>query len=180
MICTAYCATTQAARLRHPRNLPAENVATIGIPRFFRIRIARVSSDWRQLFITPEGMVSTCTEVSMIDHPLSAIFSIGHYCKEAKTFVINRERREVLGSYCKHANYQCRSCFAKWHCGGGCLVKGITIFKDRSSFQNPNCQITRCLSAEALRTFARGEAWPGLTVRPVMLQSGCAKKAGET
>lgn len=72
----------------------------------------------KNFFITPEGHVTSCLEVSDLSDPKSNVFFYG---KESKTgFEFNESRLKTLSSICVENIPNCGDCFAKYSCAGDC------------------------------------------------------------
>ncbi|HNR53467.1 MAG TPA: radical SAM protein [Candidatus Dojkabacteria bacterium] len=76
------------------------------------------AGDGEMFCVLPDGKVSTCSRVTKGDDFLASTFIVGEI--NADGLNINPERVEEL----RHLNVmfydQCRDCFAKWYCMGGC------------------------------------------------------------
>lgn len=87
--------------------------------------------------VLPTGLVSSCSRVTKIDDNLSNIYMIGKTDKNA--LHIEKEKIETLQEITL-PNEKCRSCFAKWHCAGGCYN---TKLLNRGSMPKEHCTIMR-------------------------------------
>jgi uncharacterized protein len=106
-------------------------------------------------YITPDGHVTSCTEVSSADDPLAQIFFIGRY-EPGHGFIFFEERRNVLQARTVNNLEQCKCCIAKWHCAGGCAVKAAQEGSICTTRPTANCKIARDLTEHSVRTLARG------------------------
>lgn len=106
-------------------------------------------------YITPDGHVTSCTEVSSADDPLAQTFFIGRY-EHGHGFVFFDERRNVLQARTVNNLEQCRYCLAKWHCAGGCAVKAAHEGSICTTSPAANCKIARALTEHSVRSLARG------------------------
>jgi len=106
-------------------------------------------------YITPEGFVTSCTEVSSPDETLSKFFFIGKYDQESKGFIFNKNRIDFLSTRNVYNMNGCRNCIAKWHCAGGCPAKSIQTGELFNSLGTDDCQIARDLTEYYVRTLAQ-------------------------
>jgi uncharacterized protein len=105
-------------------------------------------------YITPEGYVTSCTEVSSIDESLSDMFFIGKYDEQSNSFVFWNDKRNYLANRTVFNMNSCSKCIAKWHCAGGCPVKAAYKGDIFNSSQLDNCKIARELTEFHIRAFA--------------------------
>ena len=108
-------------------------------------------------YITPDGYVTACTEVSSINDELAEIFFIGKYDDNTDSFSIWKDKREALLSRTVNSMKNCQKCIAKWHCSGGCPAKADNgnVFENVDS---AGCIIARDLTEYHLKVLARGES----------------------
>jgi radical SAM protein with 4Fe4S-binding SPASM domain len=69
--------------------------------------------------LTPNGKFSMCFFVSSPKEKLYNRFIYGEVTDNALQF--DEDKFKELVAYNAENNERCRSCFIKWHCGGGCL-----------------------------------------------------------
>jgi uncharacterized protein len=74
-----------------------------------------------QLCLTPESTISICHSVSS---PKEAAFERCNYgiVRPGETPEFDMKKFAALINKNVHSYQECRSCFARWHCGGGCLI----------------------------------------------------------
>ena len=72
--------------------------------------------------ITPDGYITSCYEVTKKEDPKSDTFFIGKINKNGQ-IELDEKRRLFLNSLTVDNLEYCKDCFAKWHCGGECVVK---------------------------------------------------------
>ena len=106
-------------------------------------------------YITPEGFVTSCTEVSSPDERLSKIFFIGKYDQECKGFTFDNNKIDFLTTRNVYNMKGCRNCIAKWHCAGGCPAKSIQNGELFDSLGTDDCTIARDLTEYYVRTIAQ-------------------------
>jgi uncharacterized protein len=96
--------------------------------------------------VLPEGIVTSCYEVTESNDPRASLFHYGHYDFERKEFNFNEEKIGSLMKFSVENILYCKNCFCKWHCGGDCLSK---VFEASNSFEHegsPRCELNRSLS----------------------------------
>jgi uncharacterized protein len=105
--------------------------------------------------LTPEGHMSSCYEVPDTSHPLADTLIFGRFDPTPQSFVVDQDKLAVLRRLNVTYKEFCKSCFAKWNCGGDCPVKGITghtnLLSDYSYKPGARCDINRELTLRSLR-----------------------------
>jgi uncharacterized protein len=74
-------------------------------------------------FVTPEGNITSCIEVTSKNDPRAGTFFYGRYNSDTKRFEFDQEQFRKLSAMRVNSFESCKECFAKWHCGGDCLSK---------------------------------------------------------
>jgi uncharacterized protein len=101
-------------------------------------------------FVTPNGDVTACLEVSSRDDPRADFFMYGKYDGTARKFVFDNNRLKRLTENQVQSFDSCSDCFAKWHCGGDCLAK-TPDFSKVTLQRNPyRCRINKALTRDSL------------------------------
>lgn len=108
-------------------------------------------------YITPDGFVTSCTEVSSIDEPLANTFFIGKFDHELGKFIFWNERMTFLSSRTVSKMTNCQYCIAKWHCAGGCPAKAAHSGDIFSTTQMDDCKIARELTEYYIKALAVGQ-----------------------
>lgn len=109
-------------------------------------------------YITPDGYVTSCTEVSSIEEPLANLFFIGKYDDQSRSFDFWNDKRKFLSSRTVLNMGNCNKCIAKWHCAGGCPVKAAYQGDIFDATQLANCTIARDLTEYYIRILAHGQS----------------------
>ncbi|MGD0338773.1 MAG: radical SAM protein [Bacteroidota bacterium] len=97
-------------------------------------------------FVTPQGLVTSCLEISDLANPKSDLFLYGKYNTSSEIFEFDIEKYHRLTQLRVHNFKECASCFIKWHCGGDCLSKTPdinTIAIERNKYR---CELNKSLS----------------------------------
>lgn len=97
-------------------------------------------------YITPEGYVTSCTEVSSVNEELSKMFFIGKFDENSNEFVFWNERKNFLSSRTVDKMQECQQCIAKWHCAGGCPAKAALKGNIFNPIRMDDCTISRELT----------------------------------
>jgi uncharacterized protein len=100
--------------------------------------------------VLPEGVATSCFEVTEPDDPRAAIFHYGRFDPQTGGFAFDDERvRALRGLSVEHLPF-CGDCFCKWHCAGDCLAK---VFGDSGSAEHRGsrrCELNRALTLGAI------------------------------
>ncbi|MDR2809886.1 MAG: radical SAM protein [Tannerellaceae bacterium] len=96
--------------------------------------------------VLPEGIVTSCYEITEGSDPKAELFHYGYYSPETQSFVFDKEKIERLKHYSVEYLDFCRNCFCKWHCAGDCISK---VFGADSTFAHKGssrCRLNRNLT----------------------------------
>jgi len=96
--------------------------------------------------VTPQGHVTSCNEVSMVDDPLASDFFFGQYNEASGRYDIDSSQLSRLRGRTVENMAFCQDCFAKYSCAGDCPVRVARITGDMMDASgNGRCEITRGL-----------------------------------
>lgn len=87
----------------------------------FQRKFAYCGAVKNNFYITEEGLITTCNEVSTLEDPRANIFIIGSI--EKGRIHINKEKRQYLRKRTIDNIAGCTNCFAKYTCAGECPAK---------------------------------------------------------
>lgn len=104
-------------RYRHSRGWRHGTVGTATRPLSIRLGSYCDSLEGRGLFVTPDGYLSLCTEVSVAEDPRKDDYFVGRYDRATKRFHVSEEGAAKVR---KGNPWWCRGCFAQFSCRGGC------------------------------------------------------------
>lgn len=90
--------------------------------------------------ILPEGLISTCTRVTRKDDELSDIFIIGDI--DSTKYHIDFAKIKFLKKLNVENFSECKDCFAKWYCVGGCYHSRLT---NGGKVLDEHCLLTKAL-----------------------------------
>lgn len=74
--------------------------------------------------VTPNDALTSCHRVSDPKEKLYDYFTYGHI---NESIHIDKKKFELIKTSTTISNSTCKSCFAKWHCGGGCSYDQLTL-----------------------------------------------------
>lgn len=91
-----------------------------------------------EMCLNPEGTITVCHRFSS---PLERQYNDVLYgCVKNGKVEVDDEKFKTLISHDIHHNVKCRTCFAKWHCGGGCRAQASIYSEEQLEII---CQWTR-------------------------------------
>lgn len=98
----------------------------------------------RNFFVTPDGRVTTCLEVSRREDDMADVFIVGEYDLEKGKFEFDNEKIKTLRGRVVENIPNCVDCFAKYNCAGDCLAKSYAQSGSLTDTQNNSrCEINR-------------------------------------
>jgi uncharacterized protein len=101
--------------------------------------------------VTPDGLVTSCYEVSNPEDPRAALFLYGHLDFLAKAFSFDEDKIQKLLSLRVENKPHCKNCFCKWHCAGDCPAKLALLGNAWDPSLNPRCYIIQELTKDQLK-----------------------------
>lgn len=104
--------------------------------------------------VTPEGIVSSCFEVTDPADPRAELFHYGHYDKDRRAFTIDHHRVARLRRLRVENILHCQDCFCKWHCAGDCLAKALPGMSPDDHVGSPRCNLNREITRLQLERLA--------------------------
>lgn len=102
-----------------------------------------------KLMVAPDGAVTLCYEVQECDHPLND-FVIGRYDPVSDEFIINRGKESRLHSISVESYGECKDCFAKYVCAGGCPNRNILATGSLTQVNPWICKVKKALIRDAV------------------------------
>ncbi len=112
--------------------------------------------------VTPEGIVTSCFEVTNPSDPRSELFHYGRYDPDQKKFVIDQERISRLRRLRVENISYCQDCFCKWHCAGDCLAKALPGLYPEDHVGSPRCNLNREITQLQMVRIVRSAQTAGL------------------
>jgi uncharacterized protein len=107
--------------------------------------------------VLPEGIASSCFDVTEQSDPRARIFHYGRYDQSADRFVFDHQRLAGLRALSVENLSFCRDCFCRWHCAGDCLAKVFERSGSASHEGSPRCGLNRALTLADLQDLVRAE-----------------------
>lgn len=102
---------------RHLRGVRHGTVNSAGRPLTIRTGSYCDSLEGKGLFVTPDGYLSICSEVSVPTDPRKDDYFVGKYDAATKRFQVSERGAANIR---KGLPWWCRGCFAQFSCRGGC------------------------------------------------------------
>ena len=107
----------EMARYRHSMGWRHATVGTATQPLVIRVGAYCDSLEGRGLFVTPDGYLTLCTEISVAADPRKDDYFVGGYDRATKRFHVSEKGAAKVR---KGTPWWCRGCFAQFSCRGGC------------------------------------------------------------
>ena len=105
----------------------------------------------------PEGIVTSCFEVSEPSDARADIFHYGRYDAATGTIVFDSQRIAALQAMSVDNLPFCGNCFCKWHCAGDCLAKVFARSGSSTHCGSSRCELNRALTTAQLERLVQGE-----------------------
>lgn len=115
--------------------------------------------------VLPEGVATSCYEITELADPRAEIFHYGRYDAENQTFVFDRGRIAALRRLSVENLPFCRDCFCRWHCAGDCLAKVFTSSGSTQHEGSLRCDLNRALTLAQLDAVVKGTFGSEATLR---------------
>lgn len=127
----------ELGRSRHSAGRRHAPVGSATKPLRIRATCFCDSLEARSLFITPDGYLSLCAEISSASDVRAAEYFVGSYDPQIGRFHVTESGRERIRS---GPPSRCGSCFAQFYCQGGCEPRSMNPDKNVSRAW---CQMVR-------------------------------------
>jgi uncharacterized protein len=111
--------------------------------------------------VLPEGIVTSCYEVTELDDPRAHVFHYGKYDGESGLFRFDYDRIESLRKLSVDNLPFCQDCFCRWHCAGDCIAKAIGQGGAAHHSGTERCTINRKLLSAALSELVQASKMEG-------------------
>ncbi len=108
----------------------------------------------RSMIVTHDGFLSACLEVVDAEDKDFNLFRIGNYLPHEKKFIVDLSRLNELQN--RHADTlsECKSCYARYTCAGGCAVKAVRASGNFFNRDLPYCSFTKTLVVNLVKRIA--------------------------
>ncbi|MBO4631186.1 MAG: radical SAM protein [Lentisphaeria bacterium] len=80
-----------------------------------------------KIVLTPEGFFSMCSRVSSHKEKLFDDFIYGKIDTDSNLVIDDYKFNRLMNENTIEANPECKNCFARWNCGGGCRLFSLTF-----------------------------------------------------
>ena len=99
-----------------------------------------------EMCLTPEGTITVCHRFSSPKEERYKDIVYGQVTEKGEVLFDDNKFRSLI-SHDITMQPKCRNCFAKWHCGGGCLAQSMIYADDQLDII---CDWTRQFTQEIL------------------------------
>jgi uncharacterized protein len=100
--------------------------------------------------LSADGNVTACYEAFSEDGPWAHVFFYGRPVPDSAGFLFDEGVLDHLRGQTAVNRAHCRSCFAKWSCGGDCYYKWLATTGGGEFNGSPRCHIIRELTKEQI------------------------------
>lgn len=111
----------------------------------------------KNFFVSPDGRVTTCLEVSREDDDMAEIFIVGQYNPDKNKFEFDDGKIKTLRRRVVENIPNCRDCFAKYNCAGDCLAKSYAQSRSlEDTKNNSRCSINQGILLHEIKQKLKG------------------------
>jgi len=103
----------------------------------------------KALVVTPEGLLSSCYEISGSSHPLAGAFHFGRLSSTGE-LNIDLAKRRFFHTKIEERRKLCRNCFCYWHCAGDCPARTIIPGSFSNRIFTDRCKVNREITKNLL------------------------------
>jgi uncharacterized protein len=100
--------------------------------------------------VLPEGIATSCFEVTEAGDLRAAIFHYGRLVPESGAWEFDEARIDALRRMSVEHIEHCRDCFCKWHCAGDCLAKVFARSGAPVHLGSIRCELNRRLTLASM------------------------------
>lgn len=100
--------------------------------------------------LSADGNVTACFEAFGEDGPHAGVFFYGRPAAHGGGYVFNQAVLDHLRSQAVEKRAHCRSCFAKWSCGGDCYYKWLAATGGGEFNGSARCHVIRELTKDQI------------------------------
>lgn len=119
---------------------------------FSEVRRQYCGANLPSFTVTPDGLVTACQVVMDSSDPRSRVFHYGAWDGVAKEFRFDAETIERLRGRHVNSLAQCRDCFAKYQCVGGCPKERVSGARgEETNADDMRCEVNREVVRSRLR-----------------------------
>jgi uncharacterized protein len=111
------------------------------------------------LGITPEGYLSACPEHSIFEKNISDVFFYGKI--QNNKIKINTEKKRFLQTRITDNMKECKNCWLKYNCAGGCLIKSFLKNNDLFRKNTYWCNLSKKINIEFFKMIISNKIFPG-------------------
>lgn len=100
--------------------------------------------------LSADGNVTACFEAFSEDSPYARVFFYGRPAAEGGGYAFDRPVLDHLRNQAVEKREHCRSCFAKWSCGGDCYYKWMAATGGGEFNGSTRCHVIRELTKDQI------------------------------
>lgn len=109
----------------------------------------------RAMMVTHDGLLTGCLEVVDAQDQDVKTFGLGRWIPEERIFAVDTQRLAMFQDRHADALPECKTCYARYHCAGGCAVKAVRATGDFFDRDVPYCGFTKGLVPVLVRRIAK-------------------------
>lgn len=109
----------------------------------------------RSMMVGHDGLLTGCLEVVDFKDKDAKTFELGAWDSRTRTFNVSKEKLQVFHARHADALPECKTCYARYHCAGGCAVKAVRATGDFFERDIPYCGFTRALVPVLVKRIAK-------------------------
>lgn len=109
----------------------------------------------RAMMVTHDGFLSGCIEVTDSADEHAGTFILGKWNEATNEFIVDeRKIRWMLTRHSDGALTECKDCYARFICAGGCAVKALKATGDFFERDHQYCAFTRAITPMLIKRIA--------------------------
>jgi len=113
------------------------------------------SASLNSMTVTHDGFLTACLEVVDRNDPDKNNFFFGRFNSNSGDFGLDQKKMQYLLSRNSDNLSECRNCFARYHCAGGCAVKAVRATGSLSKPDPSYCFFTKALVPKLVKKIAK-------------------------
>ncbi len=112
------------------------------------------SASGRSMIVTHDEFLSACLEIVDSKDKDFNLFHLGDYLSQEKKFTVDLNRLNELQN--RHADIlpECKNCYARYTCAGGCAIKTVRASGNFFDRDLPYCSFTKALVINLVKRIA--------------------------
>lgn len=113
------------------------------------------SASGKSMVVSHDGLITGCLEVVDSEDKDSVPFLLGHWIPNDRSFSVDLDKIKKFQN--RHADTltECKDCFARYSCAGGCSVKAVRATGNFLERDIPYCNFTKALLPILIKRIAK-------------------------